>query len=142
MGGGGAAIACTTPSAPRRTIRCWPPPSGTPTTPNPTPASTALHPGYHPYNYPGMGYSTTPVTPTFFHGYNHKGHFRNSLLEMSPYFHDYHTSFYKGEPDKGAEPIMTQLDHHLDIDIRDNQIVQQFRACFQCRGFKHCMVVT
>jgi hypothetical protein len=98
-------------------------------------------PGYYPPDYTGMGYSTTAVTPTFFHGYDHEGHYRNSLLETSPYFDDYRTSFYEGgDLDEGVEPIMTQLDHHLDIDIRDDQIIQQFKACFRRRGFGHCVV--
>ena len=36
--------------------------------------------------------------------------------------------------------ILTQLDHQLDIDIRDDQIVQQFKACFRRPGFAHCVV--
>jgi hypothetical protein len=35
---------------------------------------------------------------------------------------------------------MTQLDHHLDVDIRDDQIIQQIKACFRRRGFGHCVV--
>jgi hypothetical protein len=35
---------------------------------------------------------------------------------------------------------MTQVDRQLDIDIRDDQLIQQFKACFRRKGFSHCVV--
>jgi MFS family permease len=95
-------------------------------------------PAYYPSDpFQGMGYTST--TPAFFHGYDQEGHYRNSLLETSPWYDGHRHSFCEGD-DEGVEPIMTQLDHHLDIDIRDDQIIQQFKACFRRRGFTHCVV--
>merc|ERR1712194_180180 len=80
----------------------------------------------------GMGYSTTGSA--FYHGYDQEGHYHNSLLDGGLLHFD-------GEDeDEGVEPILTQLDHELDIDIRDDQIVQQFKACFRRPGFAHCVV--
>ena len=89
-------------------------------------------PGYPVPTGPGMGYSTTGSA--FYHGYDQEGHYYNSLLDggMLPFDGD--------DQDEGAEPILTQLDHELDIDIRDDQIVQQFKACFRRKGFSHCVV--
>ena len=102
--------------------------------PHPYHAPSAYYPPDH---YQGMGYTST--MPAFIHGYDQEGHYRNSLLETSPWYDGHRHSFYEGD-DKGVEPIMTQLDHHLDIDIRDDQIIQQFKACFRRRGFSHCVV--
>lgn len=82
-----------------------------------------------------MGYSNT--TPSFYHGYDQQGHYHNALLETSGY--DEYAHPFSGD-DEGAEPIMTQLDHQLDIDIRDDQLIQQVKACFRRKGFAHCVV--
>lgn len=95
------------------------------------------HLHYYPPYPPGMGY-TSPMT-TFYHGYDQAGHYHNYLLETSPWYPDYQHSFTEYE-DEGVEPIMTQHDHQLDIDIRDDQIIQQFKACFRRKGFSHCVV--
>ena len=42
--------------------------------------------------------------------------------------------------DEGAEPIMTQTPHNLDIDIRDDQIWLSIKACFNRKGFAHTVV--
>lgn len=41
----------------------------------------------------------------------------------------------------GAEPTVTQTPHHLEIDIRDDQIIVAAKACFARRGFSHALVV-
>jgi hypothetical protein len=92
----------------------------------------------HTYLPGNFGYTTT--MPSFNHGYDQDGHYHNALLETSPWYNDYRHSFSEYYEDEGVEPIMTQLDHHLDIDIRDDQIVQQFKACFRRKGFSHCVV--
>ena len=85
---------------------------------------------------PGMGYSSVP--PAFYHGYDQQGHYRNALLENQSSFAGYDD--YWQSDDEGVEPIMTQLDHQLDIDIRDDQLIQQVKACFRRKGFTHCVV--
>jgi len=42
--------------------------------------------------------------------------------------------------DAGAEPVLTITPHHLDIDIRDDQIILAIRACFARPGFIHSLV--
>ena len=42
--------------------------------------------------------------------------------------------------DDGAEPILTFTDHHLDIDIRDDQVIRSLRACLSRQGFIHALV--
>ena len=42
--------------------------------------------------------------------------------------------------DAGAEPVLTITPHHLDIDIRDDQILLATRACFARPGFIHSLV--
>ena len=101
-----------------------------PPPPYPNPYAYMPPPGYYP-SYPpsSMGYSTT--APGFYHGYDQQGHYHNDLLdEYAPFAGD----------DEGVEPIMTQLDHKLDIDIRDDQLIQQVKACFRRKGFAHCVV--
>ena len=87
-------------------------------------------PGY--YQQHGPQYSE--LHPGFYHGYDEFGHYHNDLLENS-----YQEEFLAEEFD-GIEPIMTQLDHKLDIDIRDDQLIQQVKACFSRPGFSHCIV--
>lgn len=42
--------------------------------------------------------------------------------------------------DEGAEPTVTVTDHHLDIHIRDDQIILSTRACLSRPGFIHALV--
>ena len=42
--------------------------------------------------------------------------------------------------DEGAEPIVTITPHHLDIDIRDDQVFLSIRACLSRAGFIHALV--
>lgn len=88
------------------------------------------HPGY--YQHHGPQYSE--INPGFYHGYDEYGTYHNALLENSGY------DEYAPEDFDGIEPIMTQLDHKLDIDIRDDQLIQQVKACFARPGFSHCIV--
>jgi hypothetical protein len=43
--------------------------------------------------------------------------------------------------DEAAEPTVTQTPHHLEIDIRDDQIWMSAKACFARKGFSHALVV-
>jgi len=56
----------------------------------------------------------------------------------SPYSTDEGSIFGEYE---GAEPTLTQTPHHLEIDIRDDQIYLAARACFSRKGFSHALVV-
>lgn len=123
------------------------PPDHQPNYPPPPLLAPPLHyyhaypPGSIGHTYPpsgNLGYTT--AMPSFYHGYDQDGHYHNALLETSPWYDNYRHSFFEYYEDEGAEPIMTQLDHHLDIDIRDDQIIQQFKACFRRKGFSHCVV--
>mmetsp|Transcript_24689 Transcript_24689/g.49275 ORF Transcript_24689/g.49275 Transcript_24689/m.49275 type:complete len:798 (-) Transcript_24689:133-2526(-) len=112
-----------------------------PPPPGQYPPMPMYYPGYYgpppPINtsYQGQMHQTSTV-PTFYHGYDAEGHYHNALLETDG--NEYSPRAF--HEDEGAEPILTQLDHHLDIDIRDDQIIQQFKACFARKGFAHCIV--
>lgn len=41
--------------------------------------------------------------------------------------------------DEGAEPTVTVTNHHLDIDIRDDQVVRSLHACMIRQGFSHAL---
>mmetsp|Transcript_25107 Transcript_25107/g.61879 ORF Transcript_25107/g.61879 Transcript_25107/m.61879 type:complete len:1148 (+) Transcript_25107:294-3737(+) len=45
-----------------------------------------------------------------------------------------------GTLDEGAEPVITMTPHHLDIDIRDDQVLLSIRACLSRAGFVHALV--
>ncbi len=106
-----------------------------------------IPPGYYyppppppgPYGYPAgpppaPGTKHSENVPSFYHGYDQYGHYHNALLETTGYYDDYQETY------EGVEPVMTQLGHHLDVDVRDDQIIQQFKACFSRPGFAHCVV--
>jgi len=42
--------------------------------------------------------------------------------------------------DEGAEPVVTITPNHLDIDIRDDQVLLSIRACLARAGFVHALV--
>jgi hypothetical protein len=47
---------------------------------------------------------------------------------------------YNADPyDDGAEPIISVTDHHLDINIRDDQVIRSLHACMTRRGFSHAL---
>jgi hypothetical protein len=97
-----------------------------------------MPPNYYyppPLYYQPQGPRYTEVNPGFYHGYDEFGQYHNALLENSGY-----EEYAPGAFDSSIEPIMTQLDHKLDIDIRDDQLIQQVRACFARPGFSHCVV--
>jgi len=54
-----------------------------------------------------------------------------SIDEDSIYFTEY----------EGAEPTLTQTPHHLEIDIRDDQVFLAAKACLSRRGFSQALVV-
>ena len=42
---------------------------------------------------------------------------------------------------EGAEPTITQTPHHLEIDIRDDQVFLAAKACFSRKGFPQALAV-
>ncbi len=42
--------------------------------------------------------------------------------------------------DEGAEPVLILTPHHLDINIRDDQVLLSIKACMARRGFVHSLV--
>eukprot|EP00579_Thalassiosira_antarctica_P001250 CAMPEP_0201869308 /NCGR_PEP_ID=MMETSP0902-20130614/2867_1 /ASSEMBLY_ACC=CAM_ASM_000551 /TAXON_ID=420261 /ORGANISM="Thalassiosira antarctica, Strain CCMP982" /LENGTH=869 /DNA_ID=CAMNT_0048394793 /DNA_START=81 /DNA_END=2690 /DNA_ORIENTATION=- len=111
-------------------------PAAMPTYPNPY---MMPPPNYYPYQPAPAGMRSSTTAPSFYHGYDQQGHYYNALLEETGEYDEYDYAAFAGD-DEGAEPIMTQLDHQLDIDIRDDQLIQQFKACFRRKGFAHCVV--
>lgn len=47
---------------------------------------------------------------------------------------------YANSIDDGAEAVVTITPHHLDIDIRDDQVIRSIRACLARPGFIHTLV--
>jgi len=65
--------------------------------------------------------------------------------QMYPQFgaYDYHHAGPQADTsdiDEGAEPTVTVTPHHLDINIRDDQIILSARACLSRPGFLHALV--
>ncbi len=61
---------------------------------------------------------------------------------MSPYAGlKYHPEAYDFDAygDDGAEPIVTVSNNHLDIDIRDDQVIRSLHACMIRQGFSHAL---
>jgi Major Facilitator Superfamily len=79
---------------------------------------------------PQMYYPPPPMLmPPPFH------QFPPNLQEFDPYYGMYGTDPY----DDGAEPIVTITPHHLDIDIRDDQVIRSLHACMIRPGFSHAL---
>jgi len=90
-------------------------------------------PPYYMYQYQESGYPPPPHPYYFPHG-----------AYPPPYLAGYDFSsatFPEGsEIDEGAEPILTITPHHLDIDIKDDQVIRSMKACFARQGFIHALV--
>lgn len=76
-------------------------------------------PPSQPYYYPPM-----PYPPQYLQGYAYQ-------------YADFPAT---SEIDEGAEPVLTITPHHLDIDVRDDQVIRSLRACFARQGFVHALV--
>ena len=61
-----------------------------------------------------------------------------TIIDESSSSSSYYDSEYYYD---GAEPTVTQTSHHLNIDIRDDQVFRAARACFASNGFSHCLVM-
>lgn len=67
--------------------------------------------------------------------YPHQQHFPVPLQNFDPYYNMYEADLYE----EGAEPIVTITDHHLDINIRDDQVIRSLHACMIRKGFSHAL---
>jgi MFS family permease len=95
-------------------------------------------------SYPPPGYQV-PVDPyySYYNSYQHG-------YEQYPSPSQYATPYHQPVPntllppteavDEGAEPVILILPHHLDINIRDDQIWLSTRACLARPGFIHSLV--
>jgi hypothetical protein len=57
------------------------------------------------------------------------------LQEFDPRYGPYDLDVYED----GAEPTVTVTDHHLDINIRDDQVIRSLHACMIRPGFSHAL---
>jgi len=68
------------------------------------------------------------------HSYqHHQQHFPATLGQFDPLSDPYDIE------DEGAEPIVTITNHHLDIHIRDDQVIRSLHACMIRPGFTHAL---
>jgi hypothetical protein len=89
---------------------------------------------------PGYGYYQQP-NPYY---YPPPQHFPPQPLPPHYYSYDEQNAALMAPPsyiEEFAEPTLTLTDHHLDINIRDDQIILSARACFARPGFVHALVV-
>jgi len=77
---------------------------------------------HHPYHYPAHPYSSQYPPPYM-------------LYDQSQALQAFHPTYIE----EYAEPTLTITDHHLDINIRDDQVLLSIRACFARRGFVHAL---
>uniref|UniRef100_A0A7S4RSP2 Major facilitator superfamily (MFS) profile domain-containing protein n=1 Tax=Ditylum brightwellii TaxID=49249 RepID=A0A7S4RSP2_9STRA len=90
-------------------------------------------------------FNTPP--PMYFDDIN-SYYYQQQFYYPGQYFHPDYYQMPKQVPnlpplatiDEGAEPVMTLTPHHLDIDIRDDQIILSAKACFSRPGFVHAVV--
>eukprot|EP00522_Entomoneis_paludosa_P018925 CAMPEP_0172444332 /NCGR_PEP_ID=MMETSP1065-20121228/4383_1 /TAXON_ID=265537 /ORGANISM="Amphiprora paludosa, Strain CCMP125" /LENGTH=1048 /DNA_ID=CAMNT_0013194821 /DNA_START=135 /DNA_END=3281 /DNA_ORIENTATION=+ len=94
-------------------------------------------PRYQQYAYPqGQQQFAQPPQPTYGGSYQHQPPRPDQALYRDPYS----VLPPVDGVDAGAEPVLTITPHHLDIDIRDDQIILAIRACFARPGFIHSLV--
>ena len=58
----------------------------------------------------------------------------------NPYSTD-ESCYFPDDVCDGAEPTLTQTPHHLEINIRDDQVFLAAKACFSRKGFPQALVV-
>ncbi|KAL3923570.1 MAG: hypothetical protein SGILL_001583 [Bacillariaceae sp.] len=85
---------------------------------------------------PGAGVPPMPYYPPpqmmVPYGYQQ---FPNNLQEFDPYYNPYNMDPYED----GAEPVVNVTPHHLDIEIRDDQVIRSLHACMTRQGFSHAL---
>jgi hypothetical protein len=80
-----------------------------------------------------MQYSYYPPPPMMM-PYQYQ-HFPSNLQGFDPYYNSYGMDPY----DEGTEPVVTITPHHLDIDIKDDQVIRSLHACMMRQGFSHAL---
>jgi len=85
---------------------------------------------------PQMQYFPPPQPMAMPYPYQQQLYARPDLYRTSSYSDAYDIDAYG---DEGAEPVVTVTNHHLDIDIRDDQVVRSLHACMIRQGFSHAL---
>lgn len=93
------------------------------------------HP-HHPYN-PGTFQGSVLYPEHIPYSYQHAHH---PVLPHMRYYEEPAAVLPPNGPDEGAEPVLTITPHHLDINIRDDQVILSLRACLARPGFIHSLV--
>mmetsp|Transcript_10095 Transcript_10095/g.14279 ORF Transcript_10095/g.14279 Transcript_10095/m.14279 type:complete len:1330 (-) Transcript_10095:72-4061(-) len=93
------------------------------------------YPGYPPQPPPGYYYPPIPQDPSYDPYY-----YQQSYSHYNPYEYPRSALPGAGTIEDMAEPVLTVTPNHLDIDIRDDQVIMSIRACFARPGFIHCLV--
>mmetsp|Transcript_11958 Transcript_11958/g.34263 ORF Transcript_11958/g.34263 Transcript_11958/m.34263 type:complete len:1330 (-) Transcript_11958:135-4124(-) len=83
---------------------------------------------------PQINYLPPPSFAMPMFSYQHN--FSPPLGEFDPRSDAYDITAYG---DDGAEPRVTVTNNHLDIDIRDDQVVRSLHACMIRQGFSHAL---
>ncbi|KAL3918364.1 MAG: hypothetical protein SGILL_004272 [Bacillariaceae sp.] len=81
-------------------------------------------------NAPGMPYYPPPQMMPYQYQ-----QFPSNLQGFDPYYNSYGMDPY----DEGTEPVITITPHHLDIDIKDDQVIRSLHACMTRQGFSHAL---
>jgi MFS family permease len=95
-------------------------------------------PRFQQYVYPQYGHPQFYPPPNDAFHYGHQ----QAALPLHPRSTG-RASIYPSTPefmDEGAEPVLTMTPHHLDINIRDDQVILSIRACLRRPGFIHALV--
>jgi MFS family permease len=106
----------------------YPPPYG------PDPRMAAYYPSYQ-QGYPPFA---PPMNHYYQHPYTHQQPSVPYYLRQYPAPHDILPD--AEGIDEGVEPVLLITPHHLDINIRDDQILLSIRACMSRPGFLHALV--
>lgn len=105
-------------------------------------------PFYQTYQFYGQPsqHTSLPFSPQSPQGYYYYSQENSYFPQVCPpqYSSMYLSEWNDGPPsgifDDGTEPTLTITDHHLDINIRDDQVILSIRACFSRPGFIHALV--
>jgi hypothetical protein len=117
---------------------------------NPYPTSPGSVPIGHYYSHYNYAYwDPRYQNPAY---YQYQGYYFNPHQDSSYqlYAQPFHPARYSinsapaelpvSDIEDGAEPVVTVTPHHLDINIRDDQVLLSARACLSRPGFVHALV--
>ena len=113
------------------------------------PYSYPLH-QYAPHQFPYLNQGSDQLAyyqiPHAFYGPVQDAQYQSYNYPPAPYYaggYHYGTEQYmqSGDAiDEGAEPVLIVTPHHLDINIRDDQVLLSIKACMARKGFIHSLV--